>query len=246
MVEPLLSGYVDGELASNQLRRVEDHLSQCASCAQQLSDLQSLHTALSADGLYHSAPGTLRSRVESVLSVKEPVSALYQPVTAKSLSVVVVSLLLLAGVTGVVWWTWFSKPLSVAEQTVLSYVRAKDANRMTEVSSADARVVSTWLAGKGHATLTIPDLSKKGLTLLGARMEKTGGQSIPVLVYSSGGSTVNLYQWPSSCGGEQSTCTTSLQGYRLVNWVDAGMTHWMVSDLPAERLEEFAQLMRGK
>lgn len=247
VAEPLLNAYVDGELAPALLQGVEAHLASCGFCAQQVSDLQALQTALGAETLYHAAPGTLRGRVETALMASPPATLLSQPVTAKSLGVTITALAVLVGVPFLVWWMWFNKPaLSLTQQTIRSHLRAVESNRLTEIKTSDPNAARNWLQSKGQGTVVVTDLSRQGYALQGARLEHLDGNSVPVLVYGSGKNTVNLYLWPSHCGGEQSTCTMSMQGLQVANWVDAGVIHYAVTDLPAERLEEFEKSVRRK
>jgi len=247
MAEPLLNAYVDGELAAPEKQRVAGHLAECANCAQQINDLETLQAALASEAIYHCAPGTLRSRMETVLAAGPSSSLLTQPVTTKTLAVVIVSIALLAVAVGTGWNWWANRPVpTLGELSVRSHIKALAENRQTEVTSADPRVVKSWLQNKTAQPVTVWDLSAKGFTLAGARMEQTTLGSIPVLVYASSGKLVNLYLWPAHCGLIAASCNQCLQGYHLVSWNADGTACYAVSDLPAEQLEEFAKIMQSK
>lgn len=246
-ITPLLNAYVDGELAASDHQRVAGHLADCASCAQQVNDLEILQTALASESIYHRASGTLRSRMETVLAAGPATSLFMQPVTAKSLAVVIVSIALLAVTVGAGWNWWVNQPVpSLADLSVRSQIKAVANQRQTEVTSADPRIVKSWLQGKTAQTVTIWDLSAHKYTLAGARLEETTFGTVPVLVYATGGKMVNLYLWPAHCGLNAATCIQCLQGYQLVSWNEAGTNCLAVSDLPIDRLEEFAKLIQSK
>ena len=247
MAVPLLDAYVDGELAASDELRVADHLTDCASCAMQANDLETLQSAMASEAIYHRAPGTLRGRVETALAAGPSTSLFMQPVTTKSLAVVIVSITLLAGVVGVSWNWWTNRPApSLADLSVRTQIKAIADHRQTEVTSADPRVVKNWLQGKTAQALTIWDLSAHQYILTGARMEQTAYGTIPVLVYANGGKMVNLYLWPAHCGLNAGACIQCLRGYQLVSWNEAGTNCFAVSDLPIARLEEFAKLIQSK
>ncbi len=247
MAVPLLDAFVDGELATSEEQRVADHLTDCASCAQQVNDLEILQSAMASEAIYHRAPGTLRGRVETALAAGPSTSLFMQPITTKSLAVVIVSITLLAVAVGVSWNWWTNQPVpSLADLSVRSQIKAVADHRQTEVISADPRVVKTWLQGKTAQALTIWDLSAHQYTLTGARMEQTAYGTVPVLVYANGGKMVNLYLWPAHCGLNAAACNQCLQGFQLVSWNDAGTNCFAVSDLPIARLEEFARLIQCK
>jgi anti-sigma factor RsiW len=247
MAVPLLSAYVDGELAAFEQQRVAGHLADCSSCSQQVNDLETMLSAMASDAIYHHASGTLRSRVETTLATGSATSLFMQPVTTRSLAVVIVSITLLSVAVWTGWNWWQNHPVpSLADLSLRSQINAVANQRQTEVTSADPRIVKSWLQNKAAQAVTIWDLSAQKYTLAGARMEQTTFGSVPVLVYATGGKMVNLYLWPAHCGLNAAACNQSLQGYQLVSLNEAGTNCFAVSDLPIERLEEFARLIQSK
>jgi anti-sigma factor RsiW len=246
-ITPMLDAYVDGELSVSEQQSVAGHLADCASCAQQVNDLEILQSAMASEAIYYHAPGTLRSRVKTVLAAGPAGSLFMQPVTTKSLAAVIVSIALLAVAVGVGWNWWQNQPVpSLAELSVRSQIKAIVDQRQTEVTSSDPRIVKRWIEGKTIQTVTIWDLSAHKYTLAGARMEQTTTGTVPVLVYANGLERVHLYLWPDHCGQSDATCNQCLQGYHLASWNEAGTNCIAVSDLPIERLEEFAKLIQSK
>ena len=60
----LLHPYSDGELDLVRHVEIEEHLTECADCAEQEKHLRSLRAALSSPSLYYRAPAALRARVQ--------------------------------------------------------------------------------------------------------------------------------------------------------------------------------------
>lgn len=241
---PLLSAYIDGELPAPEKRQLVDHLNDCAACAQQVADLKTLQTALGSEEMYHQAPGTLRSRVAQTLAAGPSASMFTQPMTMKSAAAVLLSIALLAGAAGAGWW-WMNQPEpSLVELTLSSHARAIACHRQTELTSSDSQAVKHWLQEKTGQTVQVKDLSAQKFTLVGARVESSSQGVIPVLVYSAGDKTVSVYHWPIRCGQQSQACSHDAN-YHISNWQDTTMIYWAISDLSAERLEEFAKLMKG-
>jgi anti-sigma factor RsiW len=56
---------------------------------------------------------------------------------------------------------------------------------------------------------------------------------------------LNLFTWPTA-GPHEAPRAATQQGYRLVHWMQRGMTSWAVSDLNEQELQEFVQLGRDR
>ena len=67
-VQHLLHPYSDGELDLVRHVEIEEHLTECAECAEQEKNLRSLRAAISSPSLYHRAPAALRTRVQLATS----------------------------------------------------------------------------------------------------------------------------------------------------------------------------------
>jgi anti-sigma factor RsiW len=62
-VRRMLGPYCDGELDLMQHVGIEEHLRECAACAEQAENLKSLRAVLESPALYHRAPASLRTKV---------------------------------------------------------------------------------------------------------------------------------------------------------------------------------------
>jgi anti-sigma factor RsiW len=69
---------------------------------------------------------------------------------------------------------------------------------------------------------------------------------VAALVYQRRKHLINVFVWPET--GElpaRSQTVTARQGYNLVQWTQAGLKYWAVSDLNARELSEFVQMIRS-
>lgn len=67
-IEPLLAGYVDGELADSETQQVESHLSACRMCGDALEDQQTAKTNVRQHYRQDTAPVHLRVRLRQELA----------------------------------------------------------------------------------------------------------------------------------------------------------------------------------
>ena len=64
------------------------------------------------------------------------------------------------------------------------------------------------------------------------------------LVYQRNLHFINLFVWPSNNKGIGQEEQLARQGYNLIHWTQAGMTHWLISELNLPELKECAQLLK--
>jgi len=104
--------------------------------------------------------------------------------------------------------------------------------------------VKPWFSGKLDFTPPVRDLSREGFPLVGGRLDYLNGRSVAALVYQRRLHTINLFVWPCDDTTTSGVKRLTRRGYNIVNWCDGGMRFWAVSDLNAEEMQTFGQLLR--
>ncbi|MFL6776335.1 MAG: anti-sigma factor family protein, partial [Sphingomicrobium sp.] len=72
--ELLLGGLIDGELDAANTALVEAHVARCEGCREQLDRLQATRNLLRSDGVRHSAPEALASRIAGLAELRPKAS----------------------------------------------------------------------------------------------------------------------------------------------------------------------------
>lgn len=115
--------------------------------------------------------------------------------------------------------------------------------KLTDVVSTDLHQVKPWFVGKLDYAPPVPDLSSRGFTLVGGRLDYVDGRTVAAISYRYRLHTVNVFVWPAKDAAPMTPRMDSRQGYNIVHWSREGMERWAISDLAAPELASIADAM---
>ena len=239
----LLHAYIDDELDLVRSMELEDHLAECADCAQQVASYRALRETITPEFRYKPHVD-LRARVLTELRTAELPKrslAVRRTVPWWSWAAVAACLLLVAG--AIRFDISHRQQQTLAREIVADHVRSLMANHLTDVLTSDQHTVKPWFTGKLDFSPQVRDLSADGFELVGGRLEYLDGRDAAAIVYQRRKHVINLFTWPSP-DSEQAPRTTAQQGFNLVEWRQGSMYYCAVSDLNRQELEEFVSLLR--
>lgn len=240
----LLECYVDLELDPVASARLEEHLRGCGDCRSALSPLASLRRVIREGAHYHAAPDRLVQRV------REGVSRERRPESGRSVFPWMQWLRPAALVAMTALATWITASLLippsrsdvVAAEIVASHARSILTGHLTSVESSERHTVKPWLSSRLDFSPVVADLASEGFPLIGARVDYVDRRPVAALVYARRKHVLNLFVWPESGPARfPASPRLSQQGYNVVHWSDGGMAYWVVSDLNAKELAQFAE-----
>jgi anti-sigma factor RsiW len=243
--EPLLHGYADGELDAANALKVEEHLDGCSGCAARLGEIKAQQVLIAQDGVRWPASDALRSRLSAALQreiaapqrQREPVMSWRLFLDRFTRWSLLPSAAVLA--TCLLFVTLRPGPgPSLEDQLVSSHVHSLLANHLTDVLTSDQHTVKPWFNGKIDFSPPVVDLKDKEFPLVGGRIDYLNGRVVATLIYRRGKHVINLFIWPSS---GSATPAAEREGYNLLNWTQAGLDFWAVSDVNPADLKEFQQ-----
>lgn len=239
---PLLESYLDGELDRAAVDGIESHLSTCAACRAELAALEQLRGALRS-APRHRAPAELRRRLAEANELPR-LEARPRAGFGAGWWAMAASLLLGLGIgAGFMGWRAAGPAADagqlLARDLLASHLRALAAASPVDVISEDRHTVKPWFAGKIGESPPVVDPKSADFPLLGGRIDYVGDRRTAVVVYGHRKHVIDVYVTPGAAGTE----ALQLQGYALQPCRLAGQAAWIVSDVDAETLRQFGELI---
>jgi anti-sigma factor RsiW len=237
--QEMLDAYLDGELDLIRSLEMERHLAGCPACANAFASLQALQEAIRSAPLRHAPPRRLESRIR--LALRKETAPRRSLIFAVSGGLAAAMLLLALG-----GWLWLRTGVDpIVHEVAAAHIHSLLADHFTDVLSTDRHTVKPWFTGKLDYAPPVPDISDRGFSLAGGRLDYLDGRPVAALVYERRKHIINLFVWPAPDGGTREPALLKKQGYSLIHWREGGMNWWAVSDLNAEELRDFVASIRG-
>ena len=244
LTRTLLDAYLDGELDAMRSSEIEDHLHGCPSCSQSCDENQTIRRALKTESIYFKAPVDLRKRVRSAVrqaaKAEEPTrwfSLSWFRMAAPMAAAALVLMVLLPFTHGP------SSDDRLIDEAIANHVRSLMADHLADVASTDEHTVKPWFNGKLDFSPPVSDLAKEGFPLIGGRLDYLDSRPVAALVYRRDKHVINVFVWPADGAVGQSKELKTEQGYHVLHQINSGMNFWIVSDLEATQLQQFAALL---
>ena len=237
--EILLHALLDGELDAGHARDVETHLEGCPRCAAQFRAHREMQQAMSAAQLRYTAPMSLRRRIEMTLPsaprrASSRRSVLKGFVMGTALSTALAASLIIAVIRT-------DQDQRVLGDVMSAHVRSLQGNHLTDVQTSDQHTVKPWFNGKVDIAPPVVDLTAKGFTLLGGRLDYIDGQAIASIVYRRRTHVINLFVTQGAPSESHEARLQTMQGFNIRRWTAQGLEFFAISDINGEELQEFVE-----
>jgi anti-sigma factor RsiW len=240
--EALLHALADGELDAGHAREVEAHVAGCPGCTGRLRDIRALRNALSGRDLRFEAPASLRAKIEDALPAARPAPNPATRPARTSRRALLQAFAFGTALSGAVAASVVTMVLRtdgdqrVLGEIVSAHLRSLQAEHLTDVLSSDQHTVKPWFNGRIDIAPPVVDLTAKGFTLIGGRLDYIDGKPVAALVYRRRAHVINLFVATAdgvAPGHEK------VQGFNVRRWTAGGLKFIAISDLNGDELEEF-------
>ncbi len=249
-----LSALADGELAGDELVRVEAHLTECAECTRRALHESLLKRAAQGAGQRYAMPEGLRERVMGAMRVGD-VSGQATIPTSQNRDVghprpfypwAALAAAVLVCVSGFV-----TREVSLrrAQETALvseavdEHIAAMAAGG-PEVVSSDRHTVKPWFQGKLPFSFNLPQTLPGDVTLDGANLVQVEGQPAAQLLFSIGKHRASVFV-SQRMGGHSAPNGAERNGFHMEGSHTRELDVVAVSDADPARLRQLVQAMEA-
>jgi anti-sigma factor RsiW len=234
--EVLLQALIDGELDAGHAREVEDHIASCPRCAELAKDYRAMSRIIADKDARYIAPAELRRRIEAALPQPKAVPSRRAVLRGFALGSAV-SAMAATGLVAVILRN--DDDTRIQSELVSAHLRSLQAGHLTDVLSTDQHTVKPWFNGRLDVAPPVIDLTAKGFTLIGGRLDYVDARAIGAVVYRRRQHVINLFVAQTSDTERHAATMSQRQGFNIRRWSDHGLNFWAVSDLGADELAEF-------
>jgi anti-sigma factor RsiW len=251
----LLSAFFDGELLPGEAAEVEKHFQDCAECTAAHSALVDTSSRIRASLMRYEAPDVLKARIRAELNERARESSEHvndMPARNRSSAprrfvwsgiAAAAAIAVISSASTIAVMHRRGTEASVANDVLTSHIRSLMPGHLTDVASNDQHNVKPWFNGRVDVSPDVPRLDSLGYPLLGGRVDYIGGKRVATVVYGRRQHVINVFEWPSSEGGEAQPSVSRANGYNLIRMRHNGIELWTVSDLNLAELRGFLRMM---
>lgn len=238
-----LHAHLDGELEADRSRALEEHLAQCAACADEAAALRALGRTIREQAERPEPPaGFERRLVDSLRTGTRPVRRT-RPLRIAAFATLAAAGLVLAWLAGFEAGRPSARERSL-DAIVALHVRSADPASAMQVRSSDRHTVNPWFQGRLPFGVGAHDFAEQGFVLEGGRVDALDGDAVAALVYRRGPHVVTLIVARDAAGDAPPRWTQDA-GYRIASWRAGGLARTVVSDADAAALAAFVELVRA-
>lgn len=186
-----VSAFIDGELSSSDMTRLDQHLAACHSCAMRIVSAMQLKAASARASERVVAPPDALSRLTRQIRSEQPQKvARLDPFRSWPWVALAASLILVASLIG---WRETRKSNTLATELLDQHLAVLSSDASPQVISSDRHTVKPWFQGKLPFSFNLPDALPAGATLRGADLSFLHGQPAALLLFTIGKHQVSVF-----------------------------------------------------
>ena len=237
-----LDAYLDGELAPQDARALDEHLRGCAACAaQSLSRLQ-LKRAVQIAGQRYAPDRTFRARIQERVEARQTHSwnRFWFPALGGAAAMVIVGALLLT----------LSRNQR-AEQQILGevadlHVTTLASSNPVDVLSTDRHTVKPWFEGKIPFTFNLPELQNSPFTLVGGKVSYLDQSPGAELIFRLRQHQISVFIFQErSVSAVKSNFARTAHSFTVQSWSHNGLRYFVIGDVAAADLDRLSELLKS-
>ncbi len=222
----LLSAYVDGELALERARALEEHIAGCPDCRARFDSTRTLKHGIARLRGREDAPAAVQARIEAAQLAFRRDGRTFRLALAAAVAFVIL---------GISIFIYVLQRQSVATSILVAdHYRSLPDVTPPQLASGDRVAVARYFEGRTPFHPFVPEL--RGATLIGARLCNVNGRKAELLLYDVSGATVSLFVCPLDALSISRGCRTR-DGAMVCSGTRDGLSVHVVGSLSRPQLE---------
>jgi len=237
-----LDTYLEGELASGEMRELDAHLRTCTACAADLLNRVHLRRAVQTSGKRYTASPEFRQRIKSSIASTPRRS----PMRAWLFAAAAVATVLVAAAVTISLQQRFLQRQVFSEVADLHVATLASANPVDVVSS-DRHTVKPWFAGRIPFTFNLPELQNTEFTLDGARvayLRQSPGAELLFRIRKHRISVFIIQERAVARGFGRDTGVQQQATFQLETWASGGLRYFAIGDAGSDDIRNLADLFK--
>ena len=240
--------FIDGELDNNESLLVKEHILSCPLCALILENEKKIDLLIRQGIPKMEAPFALKETILNKLEESTKLRFLPRIILQLKPVLVSISVVLLLAISSVPMIIKKHAVFPVFSESVSSHLKFLQGALPAEIASKSPLEIKNWFQGKLDFAVTIPDLSQKGVNLVGARLCHLKDREVAYLIYEKEAHDISVFvmdirglKVPKAKKvslGNKVFYIESKKGYQSILCIEKGgdVGCLFVSDLPEEEL----------
>lgn len=236
-----LAAYLDGELAADKERSLQEHLRSCPECAAEIAAQVKLRRAMKPAATRFAPTAELRRKVQGQIAPKRSAGLRWVwPAAVAALVVMVLAVV----------WTRQSMARNAAFREVADlHVSDMASTNPFDVVSSDRHTVKPWFQGKIPFSFNLPEFSGSEFTLLGARLVYLHQQAAAQLVVGAGKHKISVMVVQDNAGfgtGLPFAGGVSVRdSFNVETWEKNGLRFYVIGDAEQATIHRLATALQG-
>jgi len=239
-----LDAYFDGELPATDVRALNEHLAQCASCSAEGLRRVQLKRAVQAAAHKFTPGAAFRARIQKQIS-SSPRRTVWLPNWFAAFACA--TAVLVIGFIFVKFQQSRTGGQQLFGELVDQHVATLASANPVDVISTDRHTVKPWFAGKIPFTFNIPELQGTPFALIGGKVSYLRQSSGAELIFRTGHHQISVFIFQEQKLGNVAVSQNaqSALSFQVETWQQNGLRFFEVSDAGPHDLLQLRDLLKA-
>jgi anti-sigma factor RsiW len=241
---PRIDRYLDSELSEEEMRSMDAHLQECASCAAEaLRQVQLKHATWLAGRHYVPSP-EFRRRISEQVGARRRTGWGWgwKPAFAAAVIAVIV-----AGI-GLIYWSKEARSGQILTELADIHVANLAASTPVDVVSSDRHTVKPWFQGKVPFTFNLPEVAGSPFSLVGGRLTYLNHEPGAQLIYDISTHHISVFIFRDAPDLADTFSAQQLSRevlkFYVESWSANGLRYFAVGDASPASIRQLAGMLK--